>query len=112
MGCASRQWHQAASGEDPNALTISIHQDRNFPTNSGLMEENGEGKGSGYNSYSTTSRLWSRSHESAFDRVIIPGLEVYKPELIIIPSGFDGGAGDPIGRQMLTSEGFRSLLKK
>ena len=31
-------------------------------------------------------------------------LYAYEPELIIVLSGFDGGAGDPIGRQMLTSE--------
>ena len=37
---------------------------------------------------------------------------IFDPELIIIPSGFDCGAGDPIGRQMMTSEGFRSITKK
>ena len=40
---------QAAFYNDSNALTISIHQDRNFPTNSGLVSENGEEKGAGYN---------------------------------------------------------------
>ena len=29
-----------------------------------------------------------------------------------MPSGFDGGAGDPIGRQMMTGEGFKSLTQK
>lgn len=104
---------QAAFYEDQNALTISIHQDRNFPTNSGLVDENGEGKGSGYNiNIPLPPGSGVGAYESAFDRVIIPALEVYNPELIIIPSGFDGGAGDPIGRQMLTSEGFKSLTKK
>ena len=43
---------------------------------------------------------------------MIPAIEQYKPELIIVPSGFDGGAGDPIGRQMMTGEGFKSLTQK
>jgi len=104
---------QAAFYNDPNALTISIHQDRNFPSNSGLVSENGEGLGSGYNiNIPLPPGSGVGAYEAAFDRVVIPALEQYKPELIIVPSGFDGGAGDPIGRQMLTSEGFKSLTEK
>ena len=40
---------QAAFWEDPRALTISIHQDRCFPPDSGHLSENGEGRGEGYN---------------------------------------------------------------
>ncbi|HJL95769.1 MAG: class II histone deacetylase [Gammaproteobacteria bacterium] len=104
---------QAAFYDDPSALTISIHQDRNFPTNSGLMNENGEGKGSGYNiNIPLPPGSGVGAYEAAFDRVIIPAIEKFMPELIVIPSGFDGGAGDPIGRQMMTSVGFRSLTQK
>jgi acetoin utilization deacetylase AcuC-like enzyme len=104
---------QAAFYDDPNALTISIHQDRNFPSNSGLVSENGEGLGSGYNiNIPLPPGSGVGAYEAAFDRVVIPALEQYKPELIIVPSGFDGGAGDPIGRQMLTSEGFKLLTEK
>ena len=104
---------QAAFYEDSDALTISIHQDRNFPTNSGLINETGEGKGSGYNiNIPLPPGSGVGAYEAAFDRVVIPALEAYKPELIIVPSGFDGGAGDPIGRQMMTSEGFKSLTEK
>jgi acetoin utilization deacetylase AcuC-like enzyme len=104
---------QAAFYEDPRALTISIHQDRNFPTNSGLISENGEGKGSGFNiNIPLPPGSGVGAYEAAFDRVVIPALKEYKPELIIVPSGFDGGAGDPIGRQMMTSKGFQSLTQK
>ena len=104
---------QAAFYEDSNALTISIHQDRNFPTNSGLISENGEAKGSGFNiNIPLPPGSGVGAYEAAFDRVVIPALQAYQPELIIVPSGFDGGAGDPIGRQMMTSEGFKSLTKK
>ena len=104
---------QAAFYNDPCALTISIHQDRNFPTNSGLISENGEGKGNGYNiNIPLPPGSGVGAYEAAFDRVVIPALEIYKPEIIIVPSGFDGGANDPLGRQMMTSEGFKSLTKK
>jgi acetoin utilization deacetylase AcuC-like enzyme len=104
---------QAAFYNDPSALTISIHQDRNFPTNSGLLTENGEGKGSGFNiNIPLPPGSGVGAYEAAFDRVVIPALTIYQPELIIVPSGFDGGAGDPIGRQMMTSKGFQSLTQK
>ena len=78
-----------------------------------MIAENGEGKGSGYNiNIPLPPGSGVGAYEAAFDRVVIPALESYKPELIIVPSGFDGGAGDPIGRQMMTSEGFKSLTKK
>ena len=104
---------QAAFYEDNSALTISVHQDRNFPTNSGLVSENGEAKGDGFNiNIPLPPGSGVGAYEAAFDRVVIPALEAYQPELIIVPSGFDGGAGDPIGRQMMTSEGFKSLTQK
>ena len=104
---------QAAFYNDSNALTISIHQDRNFPTNSGLVSENGEEKGAGYNiNIPLPPGSGVGAYEAAFDRVVVPAIEKYKPELIIVPSGFDGGAGDPIGRQMMTGEGFKSLTQK
>jgi acetoin utilization deacetylase AcuC-like enzyme len=40
---------QQAFYEDPSVLTISIHQDRLFPSNSGGVEEIGAGAGEGYN---------------------------------------------------------------
>jgi len=39
---------QAAFWENPKALTISIHQDRCFPPDSGLIEDNGAGLGEGF----------------------------------------------------------------
>lgn len=52
------------------------------------------------------------AYEAAFDRVIVPALLSYKPDFIIVPSGFDAGAWDPLGRQMMTSSGYRSLTTK
>src|SRR5690606_8664737 len=40
---------QQAFYEDPEVLTISIHQDRLFPTESGNLDEIGEGAGRGRN---------------------------------------------------------------
>ena len=49
---------------------------------------------------------------AAFDRVVLPALSLYQPQLIIVPCGFDAGFHDPLGRMMLTSESFRKLAQK
>ncbi len=52
------------------------------------------------------------AYEAVFDLVVLPALHAHRPDMIIVPSGFDAGAHDPLGRQMMTSEGYRSLTKK
>ncbi|MCC7410935.1 MAG: class II histone deacetylase [Gammaproteobacteria bacterium] len=104
---------QAAFWKDPRALTISIHQDRCFPPDSGHLAENGEGPGAGYNlNIPLPPGSGVGAYEAAFDRVVLPALRKYKPEFIIVPSGFDAGGWDPLGRMMMHSEGYRSLTRK
>lgn len=104
---------QAAFWEEPRALTISIHQDNCFPPNSGHLTENGAGKGEGFNiNVPLPPGSGVGAYEAVFDRVVLPALHAYRPDMIIVPSGFDAGAHDPLGRQMMTSEGYRSLTAK
>ncbi len=104
---------QAAFWEDPRALTISIHQDNCFPPNSGAMTDIGGGAGEGYNiNIPLPPGSGVGAYEASYDRVIVPALRAFRPDLIIVPSGFDAGAHDPLGRQMLTSSGYRSLTHK
>lgn len=104
---------QAAFWEDPRALTISVHQDNCFPPDSGPIEDNGEGPGEGFNiNIPLPPGSGTGAYEAVFDRVVVPALKAYKPQLIIVPSGFDAGAHDPLGRMQMHSGGYRSLTKK
>lgn len=104
---------QSAFYDEPRALTISIHQDRCFPQNTGFMSENGDGDGQGYNiNVPLPPGSGVGAYEAVFDRVVLPALEKYRPELIIAPTGFDAGAYDPLGRQMMTSAGYRALTAR
>lgn len=103
---------EAAFWEDPNALTISIHQDRFYPADRGLIEQCGEGPGKGYNiNIPLPPGSGVGAYIAGFERVVIPALLRYKPEIIFVPSGFDAGALDPFGRNMMHSDGFRQLTK-
>jgi acetoin utilization deacetylase AcuC-like enzyme len=41
--------------------------------------------------------------------VVVPAIESFKPQLIIIASGLDASMMDPLAMQMVTSEGYREM---
>jgi len=97
---------------DPETLTISIHQDGLFPLNSGHLHERGEGAGDGYAmNVPLPSGSGNGAYVETIQRVVIPALRRFKPELIVVPSGFDASAADPLGRQMVTPTGYRAMTK-
>jgi len=102
--------NQRAFYEDPNVLTISIHQDNLYPANSGAVSENGAGSGLGYNlNIPMPPGSGGGAYVTAFEWVIIPALQRFKPELIVVASGLDAAGFDPLGRMMLQSEHYRRL---
>ncbi len=103
------QW---AFYDDPSVLTISLHQDRYFPMDSGMVEENGEGAGAGANlNVPLPAGSGVGAYVSAFERVVVPALERFKPDLIIVASGLDASALDPLARQQMHSDGYRALTQ-
>jgi len=51
------------------------------------------------------------AYEAAFARVVAPALRRFRPELIVVACGFDGGAMDPLGRMLATSGTYRSMTR-
>jgi len=99
--------------EDPSVLTVSVHQDNYYPPNSGGVEENGRGKGAGTNiNVPLPPGSGHGAYIDAWTRVVIPAVRRFKPELIIISSGFDGSAMDPLGRMLAHSETFRQITRQ
>lgn len=103
---------QRAFYEDPNVLTMSIHQHNLYPANSGDVAENGAGRGVGYNlNIPMPPGSGAGAYVAAFERVIVPALRKFKPELIVVASGLDASGTDPLGRMMLHSEGYRCMMR-
>jgi acetoin utilization deacetylase AcuC-like enzyme len=101
---------QAAFYDDPSVLTISLHQDDNFPPDSGHVEENGAGDGEGYNiNVPLPPGCGDGAYEAAFERIVVPALDAFRPDLVIVASGLDASAMDPLGRMMVSPAGFARL---
>jgi len=95
---------------DRGVLTISIHQDRLYPLNSGTLSETGEDAGLG--ACLNVPLPGGSGHEAyvaAVDQVVVPALERFSPELIVVACGFDASAFDPLGRQQASSQTFRAM---
>jgi acetoin utilization deacetylase AcuC-like enzyme len=103
---------QAAFYDTPDVLTISLHQDNLFPANSGGLEERGSGRGEGYNlNIPLPPGCGDGAYIEAMRRVVIPALERYRPEVILVPSGFDASGVDPLGRMMVSADGYRQMTR-
>jgi acetoin utilization deacetylase AcuC-like enzyme len=103
---------QAGFYDDPSVLTISLHQDNCFPPQSGLLEETGEGAGEGFNlNVPLPPGSGDGAYEAAFQQLVIPALERFQPQLILVASGLDASAMDPLGRMMVSPKGYGRLAE-
>ncbi|WP_299852246.1 class II histone deacetylase [uncultured Roseovarius sp.] len=104
---------EACFEEDPNTLTISLHQDRNFPPDTGFVDHRGTGKGFGTAiNIPLPSGCGIGGYAHAFDQIVLPALDRFRPELILVACGFDASFVDPLGRMMLLSEDYATLTSK
>ena len=91
--------------EDPSVLFVSTHQYPFYP-GTGAWSETGIGKGSGA-TVNCPMRAGSSDadYEAVFMEKILPAMDGFKPEFIIISAGFDAHRDDPLGDVNL-STGF------
>lgn len=98
--------------DDDSTLFISIHQDRLFPPERGYVEHCGEGKGEGYNvNIPLPAGTGNAGYMHAFEKIVEPIVDQFKPELILVSAGQDPSFFDPLARMMVTSEGFYRFLE-
>ena len=99
---------QSAFWRDPSVLYASSHQ---FPLFPGTGAENETGVGNIFNlplHSGTTSSVFRKGWETR----ILPALNLFAPELIIISAGFDGHFRDPLSSLDLDTEDFAWVTKR
>lgn len=99
---------------DPDTLFISMHQDgRTLFPGTGYLHESG---GPGAPGYTINIPLPPKTSEEGFDmvmdRVIMPILDEFEPELIINSAGQDNHYTDPITNMNFTAQGYARLNRQ
>ncbi len=98
---------------DPAVLTISVHQEDLFPPAAGLLSEVGGEGGAGANiNVPLPAGAGRAAYLDVLDRVVVPALDRFAPEFILVACGFDAGMLDPLGRMNLTSECFAIMTAR
>ena len=96
-----------------DVLTISLHQDRNYPTDTGFVTDRGRGAGLGFNlNIPLPPGAGHVSYLQAMERIVLPALDQYRPDMIIIACGYDAGCFDPLARMLATAETFRAMTRQ
>ena len=92
-------------------LYVGLHQDgRTLFPGSGFPDEIGKGEGQGYTlNLAMYPGAGDKSFELAFDKVIEPLTDSFKPEFILVSVGFDGHYKDPLTSLGLTTTGFAMM---
>ena len=92
--------------EDPSVLYISTHQYPFYP-GTGAASETGFGRGAGATlNCPMPAGSGDREYEQAFRERILPKIDEFQPELIIISAGFDAHRDDPLANIRLTTDFF------
>lgn len=96
---------------DPSILTCSIHEEgRTLYPGTGFVEEVGEANSS-LNvplRARTTADVWIE----AFERGILPGLEAFDPQAIVLQLGTDTHAQDPLGHIRSNAQSWLSAVRR
>ncbi len=96
-----------------DTLTISIHQENCFPPGYSGVEDRGSGDGAGANiNVALPPGAGDAAYLASMDRIVLPALDRFKPDLIVIASGLDAGAADPMARMLVHSETFRAMTQR
>tara|TARA_B110000093_G_scaffold99227_1_gene106769 strand:- start:2156 stop:3277 length:1122 start_codon:yes stop_codon:yes gene_type:complete len=106
---------QAIFNERDDVLTISLHQENCFPPGVGTsaVTDNGSGIGTGYNI--NVPLLPGGGHEAylyAMEKIVLPAIENFKPDLIVVASGLDANGVDPLARMLAHSGTYRELTRQ
>ena len=95
---------------DPAVLTLSIHQDGRYPAHTGSLTERGAGAGEGTNiNVPLPPGSGDGAYRACIERVVLPALDRFRPGLVLVASGYDAGAFDPMAHMMAHSGTFRFM---
>lgn len=97
--------------EDPTVFYMSLHEDPSYCyPGTGRRTERGRGPGTGYTlNIPMPPHSEDHAYIQAMEREILPALQRFRPDCLMISAGFDAHADDPLAHIQLSSQGYVRL---
>ncbi|AKT39487.1 histone deacetylase family protein [Chondromyces crocatus] len=96
-----------------DVLFFSVHQERLFPEDSGGVEESGVGAGAGWTrNVPLPAGAGDGDHADVIERELVPLVERFRPDVVLVSAGFDAHEGDPMSEQRVTTTGFAAMCDR
>jgi len=103
---------QDAFYDDPSVLFVSTHQFPYYP-GSGAVNEVGVGAGEGFTvNIPLPAGCSDIEYLQVFQEIVVPAVEKFTPEWILVSAGFDPHRRDPLGGMAVTEEGFAIMAQQ
>jgi acetoin utilization deacetylase AcuC-like enzyme len=105
---------QAVFESDPSVLFVSLHQDpRTCYPGSGYEYEVGDGPGRGYTiNIPLPPGSGNEEYLAAMESRVIPAVDRFGPECLLISAGFDAHREDPLAQMQVNDEGFELMTRQ
>ncbi len=103
---------QVIFDRDPSVLVISLHGDPNehYPHFTGYANETGSGKGKGFNiNIPLPGGTDGQEYLHRLSAEVIPALQRFEAQALVLSAGFDTYVADPIGAFCLETPDFLSV---
>ena len=103
---------QAAFYAEPRVLYVSLHQFPHYP-GTGSAGERGVGEAEG-----TTLNIpmpagsGDEEYLEAFEEQVVPAVDQFAPEAILVSAGFDAHADDPLAGMRLSTEAYAEMTRR
>lgn len=98
--------------DDPTVLFVSTHQYPFYP-GSGALQETGSGPGRGATvNVPLPGGCGDAEYLAALDRVVLPALRAYQPEVLLVSIGYDAHWSDPLAQMRVTVSGYVAIVER
>jgi acetoin utilization deacetylase AcuC-like enzyme len=98
---------EAIFRDDPSVLFVSLHQWPFYP---------GTGGPGTTDEHTVNVPLRAGSGDAAylraFDETVVPAVERFEPDVLLVSAGFDAHVRDPLAQMEVTADGFRELSRR
>ena len=97
--------------DDPRVLYVSTHQFPFYP-GTGAADEIGRGDGARLHRQRARSRPArpTRDYCAVYRDVVLPVLDEFRPQLVLVSAGFDAHERDPLAAMRMTAEGYATVI--